>query len=79
MHSSLGHSLNEAPTPYNMLLLRCRPGIVAHPPAVPVFVAIGLASAGLKETFRSLPYKKGCARCIRALDVAHGKGDGQSA
>ena len=45
VHSSVSHSLNEAPIPYNVLLPNCRPSIVAHPPAVPI--ATGLASVGL--------------------------------
>ena len=44
VRSSVSHSLNEAPIPYNVLLLSCRPCIVAHPLVVPV---TGLASAGL--------------------------------
>ena len=63
MHSSVSHSLNEAPIPYNVLLLNCRPSIVAHPPAVPMYIATGLASVGLWgvrwlwsiETFRLPP------------------------
>ena len=47
VHSSVSHYLNEALIPYNVLLLRYRPSIVAHPPAVPAYIATGLASAGL--------------------------------
>ena len=43
----VSHSLNEAPIPYNVLMLICRPSIVAHPPAVPMYIATGLASVGL--------------------------------
>ena len=62
--SSVSHSLNEAPIPYNVLLLRCRLSIVACPPEVHAHIATGLALASLLggvrrlwsiKTFRSLP------------------------
>ena len=77
VNSSVSHSLNEAPIPYNELLLNCRPSIVAHPPAVPMgreWLSFGwplrrcqmtLVHTDLQVAARSV----GCIRCVRDWDV----------